>query len=79
MAEEGMAILALPSTAGSASRIVPRIEPPRPVTVTRQLADRVVTEHGVAELRGVDLGRRAERLIAVADPEHRAALSDAVG
>ena len=39
------------------------------------LADIVVTEHGVAELRGLCLEERAEALIAIADPAHRDALS----
>ncbi len=33
--------------------------------------DYVVTEHGVAELRGCSLAERARRMIAVAAPEHR--------
>ncbi len=76
LAIDGVAIVALPSTAGSArtSRIVGEIAPGRPVTVSRHLADRVVTEHGVAELRGVDLAERARRLTAVADPDHWPAL-----
>ena len=36
--------------------------------------DFVVTEHGVAALRGCSLGERARRMIAVAAPEHRATL-----
>ncbi len=78
LAADGIAIVALPATAGSAraSRIVPFIEPPRPVTVSRHLADRVVTELGVAELRGIDLPERARRLAAVADPERTAELQN---
>ena len=37
--------------------------------------DVVVTEHGVADLRGLDQARRTDRLIAVAAPEHRARLA----
>jgi len=37
----------------------------------------VITEHGVADLRGAGLEARAESLIAVAAPEHRRSLADA--
>jgi acetyl-CoA hydrolase len=36
-----------------------------------------VTEHGVADLRGLPLAARVERMIAVADPAHRPALDAA--
>jgi acetyl-CoA hydrolase len=47
------------------------------VTVPRSDVGLVVTEHGVADLRGVPLDARAERIIAIADPEFRPALADA--
>lgn len=67
----GRSIFALPSTArgGSVSRIVPRLS--GPTTTTRTDVDTVVTEHGVAELRGASLAERARRLIAIADPAFR--------
>jgi acyl-CoA hydrolase len=71
----GCAIVALPSTAGARSRIVPRLDPPT-VTTPRSSVDVVVTEHGVADLRGRTLRERAESLVAVAAPEHRAALRE---
>jgi acyl-CoA hydrolase len=40
--------------------------------------DAVITEHGVAELRGVSEGERARRLIDIAAPQHREPLRDAV-
>ena len=43
----------------------------------RQLADAVVTEHGVAELRERSLPERAQALIAISAPEHRDALAAA--
>jgi len=60
----------LPSTArnGAASRIVAST---RRVTLGHGDVDVVVTEHGVADLRNVPLNRRAERLIAIADPRFR--------
>jgi acyl-CoA hydrolase len=53
---------------------VARLAPGSRVTVPRQLADAVVTEHGVAELRGRTTAERAKALIAIADPAFRAGL-----
>ena len=44
------------------------------VTTSRSDVDVVVTEHGVAHLRGCNLSERARRLIAIAAPEHRETL-----
>ena len=44
------------------------------VTTARADVDFVVTEHGVAALRGCSLGERARRMIAIAAPEHRPTL-----
>lgn len=73
----GRSIMALRSTArgGTISRIVSRIEHGAPTTVPAYLADAVVTEHGVAELRGLGLEARAEALRALAAPQHREALA----
>jgi acyl-CoA hydrolase len=65
-------IIALRSTAGGASTIVAALR--GPVTTARADVDVVVTEHGVAHLRGCPLSERAARLVAVAAPEHRDAL-----
>lgn len=75
----GRLVIALPATArgGSVSRIVPALGVQALVTLPRQLADAVVTEHGVAELRGLSLHERAQALIAIAAPDHRAALAAA--
>lgn len=72
----GRSITALPSTAagGTRSRIVANLNG-GVATVPRADADLVVTEHGVADLRGATLAERARRLIAVAHPEHRSWLS----
>ena len=58
-------------THGGASRIVAQLHPGAVVTTIKNTVDKVVTEHGVAELRGRTLRQRAEALIAVADPDHR--------
>ncbi len=75
-ARDGIGIVAMPSTAarGTVSRIVRRLGPEDAVTVPRTLADRVVTEYGVAELRGRSLEERAAALRAVAHPDFRSGL-----
>jgi len=74
----GRAVLALPSSAkaGAVSRIVARLDA-RTVSIPRDDTDLVVTEFGVADLRGTSLDERAEALIAVAHPDQRQALEDA--
>lgn len=70
----GRSIIALPSTAGKhGSRIVSQLRS-GVVTIGRADADTVVTEHGVAKLRGVGIAERVRRMIAIAAPEHRDAL-----
>jgi acyl-CoA hydrolase len=68
----GVPIIALPSTAGAASRIVARLS--GPATQSRADAGVIVTEYGVADLRGLTLSQRRERMVAIAHPDHRAAL-----
>ncbi len=74
----GRGVLALPATArgGTISRIVPRITSPS-VSIPRDDTDLVITEHGVADLRGASLEGRAAALIAVAAPDHREGLERA--
>ncbi len=69
----GLAIVALPSTAGSRSRIVATLS--GPVSTPRSDVGLIVTEHGVADLRGLSLAARVDRLIGIADPQHRDALA----
>ena len=73
----GRSIIALASTArrGQISRIVASLGD-GVVTTPRSDADLVVTEHGVADLRGAALRERGRRLIAVADPAFRPWLSE---
>jgi 4-hydroxybutyrate CoA-transferase len=73
----GRSILALPSTAGGASRIVPRLDDRHVVSLPRADADIVVTEHGAAHLRDKSLDERAEALIRIADPAARERLANA--
>lgn len=71
----GRSIIALPSTTpdGATSRIVASLAG-RPVTTPRSDVDVVVTEHGVADLRGASMSQRLERLAAIAHPAFRDAL-----
>ena len=81
LAEEGRAIIALPSTAagGSASRIVSSLREGGGVVTTRAHVRTVVTEWGVAELFGRSLAERAHALIAIAHPDFREELTQAAG
>jgi len=75
----GLPIVALPSTAGSdghrTSRIVVRLS--GPVSTPRSDAGLIVTEHGVADLRGLSLAQRIPMMIALADAEFRDSLEEA--
>jgi 4-hydroxybutyrate CoA-transferase len=77
----GRSITAFLSSAGSGkvSRIVPRLAAGAVSTVPRYMADLVVTEYGVAELRGRNLSQRAEALISIAHPNFRDSLRKAFG
>ena len=77
----GVSIFALPSTTedGRRSRIVAQLTPGSVVTTPRYSTDAVVTEYGVARLKGKSLRARAEALIAIAHPDFRAALVAAWG
>ena len=74
----GLRIVALPSSAagGAKSRIVAPDEAFGPVSLARMDIDLVVTENGVADLRGLGPDERARRLIAVAAETHRAGLTE---
>ena len=69
----GLPIVALPSaTRKGVSRIVAQLS--GPVSTARSDAGLIVTEHGVADLRGQPLSQRVRRMIAIAAPEFRATL-----
>jgi acyl-CoA hydrolase len=72
----GLRIIALASSAakGMISRIVAPGGGAGPVSLGRFDVDVIVTEHGVADLRGKGYMDRAEALIGIAPPEHRSAL-----
>jgi acyl-CoA hydrolase len=74
----GKAICALPAiTAKGVSKITPMLKPGAGVVTTRAHAQYVVTEFGVAELRGKNLAQRAKALIDVAHPSVREELEKA--
>jgi acetyl-CoA hydrolase len=77
---EGRSIIALPATSRDRrhSRIVARLGDGI-VTTPRAEADFVVSEHGVAELKGRSLAERAAALVRIADPAFRADLERAAG
>jgi acyl-CoA hydrolase len=72
----GKAFIVLPSTAkdGTISRIVPTLTPGTHVTTGKNDINYVVTEFGVAQLRGKSAKQRAEELISIAHPDFRAEL-----
>jgi acyl-CoA hydrolase len=73
LADEGRAIIAMPSTAarGTVSRIVPFLSHGAGVVTTRAHVETVVTEWGVADLHGRSIPERARALMAIADPRFR--------
>jgi acyl-CoA hydrolase len=76
--EGGQGFVVLHSTTSSGnSRIVPRLAAGDVVTTPKNTVDKVVTEYGVAELRGRTIRQRTRALIAVAHPEHREELTRA--
>lgn len=73
MSRGGRAIIAMPSTAakGTLSRIVVQHGAGAVITTSRNDVDTVVTEYGIAQLRGKTLRERAQSLIAIAHPDFR--------
>jgi 4-hydroxybutyrate CoA-transferase len=73
LAEEGRAIIALPSTTsdGKISRIVCTLKEGAGVVTTRAHVQTVVTEWGVAHLHGRSIAERARALTQIAHPDFR--------
>ena len=76
----GKPIIALPSTAKdeTISRITPRISEGAGVVTSRGNVQYVVTEYGIASLKGKSIRERALELIRVAHPKFRAQLLEEV-
>jgi len=74
-AADGISMIGLPCVGSKGqSRIETRLS--GPVSLPRHDVEVIVTEHGSADLRGLDVLARAERIIAIAAPEHRALLAE---
>ncbi len=75
----GQSFIVMQSTArdGEVSRIVPQLAAGDVVTTVKNTVDRVVTEYGVAELRGRSIRVRTRALIAVAHPRFHDELEQA--
>ena len=69
----GKSFIAFASTAkgGTISKICPTLAAGAVVTTSKNDVDYVVTEYGLAHLRGKTLGERAKQLIAIAHPDFR--------
>ncbi|TMA40488.1 MAG: hypothetical protein E6J81_19855, partial [Deltaproteobacteria bacterium] len=76
LSEGGHSFIVTHSSAhgGTISRIQPTLSPGAVVTSHKNLVDKVVTEYGVAELRGRSIRQRAEALIGIAHPSFRDSL-----
>ncbi|RZS69252.1 acetyl-CoA hydrolase/transferase family protein [Pseudobacter ginsenosidimutans] len=78
MSENGMPIIAMPSTTRKGiSRITPFLKEGAGVVTTRGHVHWVVTEYGIADLFGKNMQQRAQLLIGLAHPDHREMLEKA--
>jgi acyl-CoA hydrolase len=75
----GKAFIVVPSTAkdDTISRIVPVMSPGTHLTTSKNDVNYVVTEYGVAQLRGKSAKQRAQELIGICHPNFRAELTAA--
>jgi 4-hydroxybutyrate CoA-transferase len=73
LSKGGRNITVLPSTAanGTISRIKPILDPGTVVTVPRIMADYIITEYGIARLKGKTQRQRAMEMISIAHPDFR--------
>jgi 4-hydroxybutyrate CoA-transferase len=81
MAQDGKSIIAMPSLTVTpdgqkVAKIVSFLDTGAPVTTSRCDIDYVITEHGIAELKGKSLRQRAKNLIAIAHPDSRDELKE---
>jgi acyl-CoA hydrolase len=75
----GKAFIVLPSTAQNdrLTRIVPTLSPGTHMSTSKNDINYVVTEYGVAQLRGKSAKQRAQEMISIAHPDFRAELTAA--
>lgn len=77
MSKGGKSFISMPSTAkgGKFSRITPFLSAGTVVTTSKNDVDSIVTEYGIARLKGKTWGQRAKALIAIAHPKFREELT----
>lgn len=75
---DGKAFIVLPSTAkgDTITRVVPTLTPGTHVTTGKNDINYVVTEFGVAQLRGKSAKQRAQEMISIAHPDFRGELTE---
>ena len=73
MSKGGKSFIAFPSTAanGTVSKITPTLKAGSIVTTGKNEVDHIVTEYGIAKLRGQPLSKRVKALISIAHPKFR--------
>ncbi|KIL78989.1 acetyl-CoA hydrolase/transferase family protein [Bacillus badius] len=78
MSQGGRGIICLHSTAknDTISKIVPVLAAGTPVTTSKNDVDYIVTEYGIAQLRGKTVRERVQALIQVAHPKFQEELTD---
>jgi len=81
LSKGGKSIIAMESTAkkGTLSKIKPILTPGSVVTTSRNEVDYIVTEFGIARLKGKSLSERAKALINIAHPSFREELEYEAG
>jgi acyl-CoA hydrolase len=69
----GKSFIAFPSTAkdDTVSRIMPTLTPGAQISTSKNDVDCIVTEYGIARLRGRSLSQRTKALISIAHPKFR--------
>jgi acyl-CoA hydrolase len=79
-AKNGRSIICLYSTVkdDAASTIVPFCYPGAAVSLSRNNVDYIITEYGIAPMRGLSIRKRAKNLISIAHPKFREELEKAV-
>lgn len=75
--KDGKSIVVLHSTHKGRTKIVPILESGSVVSLNKNDVDYIVTEYGIAKLRGKTYRQRAEALISIAHPDHRDGLTEA--
>tara|TARA_A100001037_G_C14530500_1_gene362844 strand:- start:9 stop:494 length:486 start_codon:yes stop_codon:yes gene_type:complete len=80
LSPSGVSIIAMPSTTAGdkRSKIVTTLAAGSVVTTPRFCVDKVITEFGIASLKGKSLWQRADALIEIAHPKFRDELADSI-